>query len=676
MWNKVVLDMKSEKVLINSAMLTAIWEETQKDNIELLKPFVIFLINETSKKGEEINCSKICELMGNKFSFIDFPQAVLIKVLNRLKNIVKRDYKKYYLIKNISKESDEFLQKEHIVKNESELVINALRNYLKENVESCKNISYKDTQDVLLSFLEKNGFITIKNTGQLEEIGNIKKDNTNYYIAKFITCEYEKNSQLFHCIYKMASGFMLANAIYMQVENDNKESLKKLDCYLDTPLILNVLGYKTEEQNNVAKKLIELLKEKKANIKCFRHNFEEVETIISSYKENLGKLRVKTLEGLDALKYTKKDVETIILSNLEVIFRRKGIDIVDTPDFSNHSYVIGEEELKEFLEQQYSDKEEKVTRVIQTDVDSISAIARLRKGQKYKKIEDCKAIFITTNYFLVQATNSFFNKKEYEEIGYLINDIELTTILWLKSFKENPELPKLKLIENARIALDPPINLMNKFIENTYKFKEQGLLNDTDIIENIQTNTYFKSELMEKSEGKEENVTQELVRSIIFGETDKLKEEKLELETQLNIEREKNKLVEKQKQDKDNIITKLTENIIQSSKKYAKQRAKKIGIIIKIIIYMILIGIGGLLIYSVVTDLNINSKDLFNIWVKILAFIIIDIGGIIGMLFPKINVINKFIDRKMNLYEDNVYCRRLEEKKKENPQLFKSNEDQ
>ena len=52
---------------------------------------------------------------------------------------------------------------------------------------------------------------------------------------------------------------MIANAIYLQIENDNKASLRKLNCYLDAAFILRVLGYKSDEENESAKELYDLL---------------------------------------------------------------------------------------------------------------------------------------------------------------------------------------------------------------------------------------------------------------------------------------------------------------------------------------------------------------------------------------------------------------------------------
>ena len=47
--------MSNKNVLTNSAILTAIWDETKKDNLELIKPFVEFLVGENYKAGDEID---------------------------------------------------------------------------------------------------------------------------------------------------------------------------------------------------------------------------------------------------------------------------------------------------------------------------------------------------------------------------------------------------------------------------------------------------------------------------------------------------------------------------------------------------------------------------------------------------------------------------------------------
>lgn len=105
---------------------------------------------------------------------------------------------------------------------------------------------------------------------------------------------------------------MIANVIYMQIENDNKSTLKNLNCYLDAPFILRVLGYKTKEENISAQELFNLLKKYKANICCFQHNYQEVINIMTYYKNHIGTYQESTLEYFDLKEYTESQVDMAI----------------------------------------------------------------------------------------------------------------------------------------------------------------------------------------------------------------------------------------------------------------------------------------------------------------------------------------------------------------------------
>ena len=244
------IKMENSNTLIGTAMLTAIWDQTHKDNLELLKPFIIYLIGKSTNIQDEINISQIIKEMDEEFGFPNIPKAVIIKIFNRMKKILLRKNKKFYLIKDLSKEVKEFVENKNQIRDESDKVINNLMEYLKKCHNNFEKITMDETKKLLNVFLEKNGFITIENIENLKNVGEYKTDQANYYIAKFILNENEKNTRIFEGIYKIVCGFMLANTIYIQVENDNKASLKNLDCYLDTPLILSILELKTEEQNN------------------------------------------------------------------------------------------------------------------------------------------------------------------------------------------------------------------------------------------------------------------------------------------------------------------------------------------------------------------------------------------------------------------------------------------
>ena len=187
------------------------------------------------------------------------------------------------------------------------------------------------------------------------------------------------------------------------------------------------------------------------------------------YKEfirNYGKLQEKTLENLVIKNYSETELRGI-LTSLEELFKELNIEITDIPDYKKEEYkhVIDEKKLQENLERLYSD-EKKNIRIIENDVASISAIMRIRKGKEYRKMEECPAIFVTTNNDIRRETNHLLNLDEIFKISPVISDIDLTAVLWLKSLSTHKNIPELKLTENALAALKPTTSIKNRFNES------------------------------------------------------------------------------------------------------------------------------------------------------------------------------------------------------------------
>ena len=657
--------MNNKKVLTNSAILTAIWDETKKDNLELIKPFVEFLIGENYKEGDKIDNNYIIKQMENKFAFVQFPEAILKKVYGRLKGIVTRKDGIYYLKKDISINCQKFKERQMKLEEESEKVIGSLKKYLQKINTKYKDINEQETISLFTIFLEKTGFVSIENVKEYETKENYKRDQNNFYVAKFIIEQFEQETVISKYIEKIISGFMLANAIYMQVETDNKETLKKVNIYLDSPLLLNILNFKTDSQNESGNLLMKLLNEKKANVYCFKHNYDEVCSILENYRNNIKKIREKTLERLDLDEYTTSDVDRII-QQLEIMLNNKGIKVVDTPQYEkneNGEYkgVVDEKKLTDFLMENYAENKETMEGIVDRDVKSIAAIGRIRKDNKYKKIEDCKAIFVTTNYNLVEFAEKCLEHKKYEEIGYIITDVELITILWLKSFKSNPDLPKLKLIENARTALELTSTMMKRVKDVIEKMEKEGTINQADVVSsNIQELNYYKREIMEKIDGDEENINEETILGVIDKEN-------ISLRNELLIEKEKNKIIkrENEKAKEEN------EELKKTIKESCKNRAHLIGSCLKkvytVLSCVLLLAILAGCIYVILA----NDLSASEITLVIVLGILIETMGIIESFIPKYSKLKKWFFKVIEEKEESLYWILLERKKKEFPKLFK-----
>ena len=154
--------MKNDNALISTAVLTAIWDDSHKDNIELVIPFVSNIIFNKFKVNDLIDEEYIIRQLKEKFCFNKFPHAVLKIVLNRMKrrNILKLDNKKFILTKDLKDEAKEFEDRLNIAKLETSKVISAITKYLKKELND--DIVESDAEIYFGNFISSYGYNATK----------------------------------------------------------------------------------------------------------------------------------------------------------------------------------------------------------------------------------------------------------------------------------------------------------------------------------------------------------------------------------------------------------------------------------------------------------------------------------------------------------------------------------
>lgn len=645
---------KNENALISTAVLTAIWDSTHKDNIGLIIPFVIDIIYNKFEINEAIDEEYIIRQLKEQFCFNKFPHAVLKIVLIRMKKmkiLISKD-KKFILAKDLKDESKEFRDKLNVAKLDTSRVINDIIQYLKENLE--ENVSQHDAEAYFSNFISSYGYNAYENINSVRTIER-KKDVYNYMIGEFIYKEYNKNSETFKLILKIIEGYMIANAIYLQIENNNKASLKKLNCYLDTPFLLKVLGYKSDEENASAKELYDLLVKYKANLKCFEHNFIEIEKILEFYKNNISNNREITLEYFDKEKYSEGQVEMAI-SSLPEKLEELHIKRVDTPEYTvdNYKQVINVEKLTNMLKQ-HKDKMRYYynQNAIENDVKSVCAINMLRKGKRTSKIEECTDIFVTPYYFLKKATDEIMDELSETDIGLVIDDLDLTTILWFKDFEKNSELPKMRLVENALAATNASDEIMEKTTKIYESIKRDGLVKNIDNVSDIITKTYLKATgYVDVVKNDADLVTKESIIEFLSRKDVKIEEQNRAIESRdIEIENKKKQL-DAMKKELENERKKSAEKEQNTQKKLMDASEKKINakydkeksILHKI--YYIILSLFTITALGGITHSIIHSNGFIVSGILLVTNII----SLVDTFYPKarkgLNMIDRYIDNK------------------------------
>ncbi len=587
--------------------------------------------------------------MQDEYSFSNFPQAIIKIVVNRLKRqkILKQENKKYIFISDASKIVKEFNDRREKSKKETDAVINSLCDYFKQN--ATLKMNYMDCRNSLAKFLDKNGYLLYEDINNSTRLSKYN-DKINYNIGLFINEHKVAKDLIFDYLKNIIEGSLIANALYVNIENDNNTDLKNLTCYFDTPFMLRVLEFKEPEVNISALELFKLLKEQNVKIKCFKHNYNEIENSIEEFIRNYGKPQDKTLENFIIKNYSITEVREI-LNNLESLFKNLEIEIIDTPEYKKEQYknVIDEKKLASNLKSVYKDK--KVSdKTIENDVASISAIMRLRKGKDYRKLEECPAIFVTTNKDVRRETNLLLNLDETFKISPAISDIDLTAVVWLKSLVNNKDLPEIKLTENAMAAIKPTESIRKRFYSTLGNLKQSKMDVSPSSLYNLLCSNYFVEKLMLNVEGDVNKINPNILLST-YEST--LKENKILDQNEKSLKKDNEKLIQNllQKEEDDKIYK---ENIYAKYKKREKVIQKTILVTEKII------QIGICLALSILSVVYTNSgNSLFSIksilyyaltlYVILATFLPISIFAVFKTIFNKINVnlfplINKFIN--------------------------------
>lgn len=641
--------MDINKTLISTAMLTAIFEKTKKGNIDLIAPFVLYIISKNEYGATE---ETIISQMETEFSFLNFPRAVLKIIINKLKKEQKIELKnkRYLLLDGSKKEIDLFNERHLNASKESKEVVDALWNYLKNNTTIKTN--YNNVKIAFGAFLDKNGYI-IYNNFNPQNLKIKNNDRLQFFIAKFIKNQYINQTKEFKLLINIIEGLLLANVIYLQVTPDNTTNLNKLDCYFDTPFLLRILEFKEKEDNESAIELVELLKQQGATIKCFTHSFNEVQFILKNYIDNREKGIInptKTLESLDIEEYNITELNELYI-NLEEIFKEKEILIEDKPNYEKTEYIkskyedqIDEKKLKEIIIERYENKDIKEI-VVDNDIDSISAIMRLRKGKKIQKFEDCNAIFVTSNHDLRTSTNQLLKINERIEISPVISDVDLTAIMWLRSLKDNPTLPKDKLIENARALLKPTPNIIEEFNKSLDKIKKVKYAKDGRALQSLIYTTHFSSKFMDEIEGDINKVNPSTIikvyeKSLIDAELIG-KENLLEKNKNQKLQKENEDLVEKlimKDKERDEFVDK----IIKKYENKINRTSKIICLFVKVIINLLIISLLIVGFLDIIGVFN-ESKSQYISWILFLISIYSLLGEFIEV--PFLYNISSFVEK-------------------------------
>lgn len=471
---------KRENLITSLAILKVNWDILRKDHIENFVPFVIEALRNTPNKV--VSLQELQNTISEHFGF-EIPQAVLKSILDRTKKrgFVKVANKVYEKIDGKLEESDFRRVREDIIR-EHEALIQKMIDFCNQTYG--ESLAPDKANETLVEYINLSGMKILGDilSGEPASLTHELNEKKKFFIGAFISHLLKMDPLGLSYLEKIIKGSAFYTALFLPDIGKIQQCFVKVDIYLDTPFLLKALGYSGKGAQEYSEELLNLLHEEGANLKIFEHTVHEIEGILDaaiyaiSGDRNTHQRYGETIIYLIDSGYTPSDVE-MLLSRLRVSIKSLRVEVVETPP---HSVDLGldEKRFEEIIREEVGYRRDQT---LKRDIDSMTAIYRLRKSRKKYQIERCGAIFLTTNTALAYSCSIFFKEVfDGPSIPICIADHVLATIAWVKKPLKAPNLPLKMLIADCYAALNPSDKLWKKYMEEIEKQRKTKSISESD----------------------------------------------------------------------------------------------------------------------------------------------------------------------------------------------------
>ena len=246
---------------------------------------------------------------------------------------------------------------------------------------------------------------------------------------------------------------MLANALYYPDLGAVSQRMPGVEVFFDTRVVLEAL-LGNDYEKRARRELFELVFELGGQPKIFDDTAKEIRGVLEFAATRLRRGTIPDREfGVLTQDLIDRGVEAsdieLMIARLPRLLGGFHLSIRSRPHHDAR-ITVDEVKLERMLRERIRYARDEPLR---HDLDLITAIHRLRHGERRTKLESCKAVLVTTNYPMVLVDRDFF-REEYDRGGvprcYADNTFE--TLVWLKKPLRAPDLPRRRILADCLAA--------------------------------------------------------------------------------------------------------------------------------------------------------------------------------------------------------------------------------
>lgn len=470
--------MSIPKPIVNLAILETLKSNDRKDEIDLFLPFAaisIARLEEVPFSAEQLQRQLLAEFG------IDAPMSaveVLIARARSRKLIFVENHAFFPDMISLKPWVDGFEGNVSEVNGSIKRVVGLFVDFAKEKYS--KNLSEDDALDILYEYLQRNiGDSALISKGRLDFTGDDIK-NRKHMTAAFIADLYSRKIDEWSDLEELVRAVMLASYLSYASQISGRQNYENITVYLDTPLILGLLGYSGEGRKKALLEMLEMLKSFKLSIMVFDITLREIEGILSAWAADLKarsykKFNPKTLQMLH-----KNGIDSVSLETQISLLERKieGLGIAIKRGFrltDRYNCDVGalEEKIKKGFIGKYVDPRH--------DADALNRIYNTRKGGRVTSLDQGFSVFVTPNMALVNISQEFFGNSD-RSIPCAVTDRWLTTMFWFKHPDIFKDLPTRMLVSSAYGTMFSENGFWKNFSDRLDTLRKNDSINEEDFV--------------------------------------------------------------------------------------------------------------------------------------------------------------------------------------------------
>lgn len=255
--DRVIIDMKNPNTLVSLAYM-----KTNKNPLQIFCNYMLYILS--TVPDQSLRADEMMEKLKNKFG-LDMPHQMLqncARILKKQGDIAQLPNGGGYKIKDTKFDAELFDRTFLRLQEQEESVLKSIVNFVSSHYKL--SWSEDDAKKYLSLFLDEEG-----NGARLFLYDEVATDNKrispSWYVAKYVSAVLKKDE----CAEKqyleeIVNGMMIYQGVYQigDYQQNKNQKFNGTVFYLDTKLVLRLLGYSWTAQVEATKELINLITKK------------------------------------------------------------------------------------------------------------------------------------------------------------------------------------------------------------------------------------------------------------------------------------------------------------------------------------------------------------------------------------------------------------------------------